>query len=188
MVKVSSLELIKNEYQQIIDILIKYQNIEGISLISQSKIAAEFKMCQAQASRMMKKLREIDNCVEEVGPAKYRVIKKDLREDGPINKYIKLIKHLSKHPEIQFLPLLEQAAILNMPISTLKATYSLMSGVYSRSKSRFEKRNKYRVWHWHLGNPSKLYKIVYASTKGRAKEAFMKDNPDCKITSVIWER
>ena len=68
--------------QKLIDVMLEYENNEGICVVSQTELAKRLSLAQTNISNAIKKVNVEDLCVEMLYPGFYKVHYKNLFERG----------------------------------------------------------------------------------------------------------
>ena len=68
--------------QKLIDVMLEYENNEGICVVSQTELAKRLSLAQTNISNAIKKVNVEDLCIEMLYPGFYKVHYKNLFERG----------------------------------------------------------------------------------------------------------
>lgn len=116
---------LEKEYQNVVEIILKYTNDDGICNITQNQIAAETGLHQAIVSKIFKSMYN-DECIKKIKNSEYQVLRNELSTLGPLTKLMRLLNLLKDNPGMSYT---EQSKVLGITIKSLKSTYGLLYGL-----------------------------------------------------------
>lgn len=108
------------KYQEIIDVMLQYQDINGVCNISQKEIAAALGMSQSLVSKCLKRLEHSDFCIRKISSGKYEVLHDNILEYGPYNKIVEYCKAINKNEGLLKLKYKDQSIILGISVHEIK--------------------------------------------------------------------
>lgn len=120
-------------HQRLVDILIESKNEDGISELSQPKLAKLMNHSQLWISKALKRINTEDICIEMIARGKYVVHYTNLYTQGTFSEILKLINDFSETKELFFLEDSKIAADRGINVETVQLFKTYMRNGWNQT-------------------------------------------------------